>query len=90
MLLVLFAYLSLTHFALAQRCVNEQGAPVDWFVAYKFPRHSAVNASETSWVDQGLGYAYVDDRTVETKGWALSKLSVGELFELKLVNNNNT
>ena len=72
----------ITQFASAQRCLNEAGHPVDWYALYKFPRHSAANASESSFVQQGLGYAYVDATNV-AQGWVLSKRSIGIRIDLR-------
>ncbi|XP_019643573.1 PREDICTED: plancitoxin-1-like [Branchiostoma belcheri] len=41
----------------ALSCLNEQGKPVDWFIAYKIPK---IAESSYKLVQEGLGHVYMD------------------------------
>eukprot|EP00058_Branchiostoma_floridae_P014668 XP_002600156.1 hypothetical protein BRAFLDRAFT_66664 [Branchiostoma floridae] len=41
-------------------CLNEQGKPVDWFIAYKIPK---ISESSYKLVQEGLGHVYMDANT---------------------------
>ncbi|XP_035684834.1 plancitoxin-1-like [Branchiostoma floridae] len=45
-------------------CLNEQGKPVDWFIAYKIPK---ISESSYKLVQEGLGHVYMD---ANTKKWS--------------------
>uniref|UniRef100_A0A3Q1GFM6 Deoxyribonuclease-2-alpha n=1 Tax=Acanthochromis polyacanthus TaxID=80966 RepID=A0A3Q1GFM6_9TELE len=50
------------------RCRNDSGAPVDWYILYKYPHKAKQPGS-------GLKYLYMDDRT---NGWILSSKIINE------------
>lgn len=62
-------------------CLDEGGAPVDWFAGYKLPRESAIYPRKDSprapLVDDGLAFASMSSSS-PGGGWKLSGLSVGD------------
>jgi deoxyribonuclease-2 len=60
----------------AQKCVDETGQEVDWWVLYKLPRESA-KKSDPQILKDGLGYVVFSSRTAK-RGWQLSERSIGD------------
>ena len=64
-------------------CLDEDGRPVDWFVAYKLPRkrdhghHKRHHKEEGNFVDDGLGYAFFTSHSAK-EGFELSKYPVSD------------
>ncbi|XP_046399199.1 deoxyribonuclease-2-alpha [Ischnura elegans] len=59
----------------SQQCVDEDGDNVDWYVMYKLPRQKE---SDNEREREGLAYMYITSRTLDTEGWRMSSLSIGD------------
>ena len=54
------------------QCLDECGAPVDWYTLYKLPRE--VHSTSNPLVNEGVAYAYMTSRSEQR--WKLSERSI--------------
>lgn len=74
----------------AIQCVDENNAPVDWFVIYKLPKQ---RTHSNSLIQEGLAYVYMTSKNYSA--WTLSGISINDTKSLpsmtlnKLFSNQN-
>jgi len=60
------------------QCRDEHGQAVDWFVAYKLPKHSAIQPKVKPFLDEGLAYVFMSSANPNT-GWVMGDVSIGDV-----------